>query len=105
MTPKQKLAIRNLSYQLIKNERIETSVVRAKEIKKRVERLISRARKDTVSRRRYAAKYLPKDGVKILFSRIGPANADRNGGYTRLIRTGTRKGDGRQQCILEIIDV
>ncbi len=105
MNTKQKHNIRNLSYQLILNKRINTSVPRAKKVKSRVERLISRARKDTVSRRRYAARYLPKEGVRILFTELGPVNADRRGGYTRLLRTETRKGDGRQQCILEIINV
>ncbi|MGM0568000.1 MAG: 50S ribosomal protein L17 [Elusimicrobiota bacterium] len=105
MKTKEKNKIRNLTFHLIENKRIVTSVPCAKKIKSRVERLISRASKDTTSRRRYAARYLPKKGVKILFDELGPANKERKGGYTRLLRLDNRKGDGRQQCIIEIIDV
>ena len=105
MNSKAKKDLRNLSYHLIKNGRIETSVPVAKKLKKKVERLISKARKDTVAGRRYAARMLPADGVQKLFGSIGPANRERPGGYTRLLRTQRRQGDSREMCILEIIDV
>ena len=105
MNLKVKRDLRNLSYHLIKNGRIETSVSRAKQLRKKVERLISKARKDTVAGRRHAARFLPAEGVDKLFSSIGPANRERPGGYTRIIRTGKRQGDSREMCILEIIDV
>jgi large subunit ribosomal protein L17 len=77
----------------------------AKEIRKKAERLITRAKKNTPVNRRHAAKYLPDEGVKKLFNVIGPANIKRKGGYTKILRLDTRKGDSREMCILEVIDV
>lgn len=105
MNLKTKRQIRNLTYHLIKNGRIKTSVSHARVLKKRTERLISKASRDTVAARRYAARKLPPDGVERLFTEIGPACASRPGGYTRMLRIGRRQGDARQMCILEIIDV
>ena len=105
MNSKANKDIRNLSYHLIKNGRIETSVSSAKKLKKVVERLITKAKKDTVANRKYAARKLPPAGVKRLFETIGPANRERNGGYTRMLRVERRQGDSREMCMLEIIDV
>jgi len=97
--------VKNTTYQVIKHGRVKTSVGKAKEVKKKVERLITKAKSDKVKNRRYAAKYVPADAVKILFEKIGPANKDREGGYTRILRLGKRQGDSREDCVLEIIDV
>lgn len=105
MNLKVKRNVRNLSYHLIKRGRIRTSLSLAKEIRKNVERLITRSKKDSLSSRRYVAKKLPLDGVKKLFKVIAPANVNRSGGYTRMLRIGKRMGDSRKMCILEIIDV
>ncbi|NLB35320.1 MAG: 50S ribosomal protein L17 [Elusimicrobia bacterium] len=105
MNSKDKKDIRNLSYHLIDRGRITTSVSKAKELRKGVERLITRAKKDTLANRRYVAKKIPAKGVKKLFEEIGPANRERNGGYTRILRLEPRQGDAREMCILEIIDV
>lgn len=105
MNSKAKKDISNLSYHLIDRGRITTSVSSARRIKKVVERLITKAKKDSVANRRYAAKKLPVKGVKKLFEEIGPANRERNGGYTRMLRVERRQGDSREMCILEIIDV
>ena len=105
MNIKDKRTIRNLTYNLIKKGRISTSVPVAKALRTKAEKLITRAKRDTVSNRRYAAKYLPKDAVAHLFTVIGPANLSRNGGYTRIHRLGEKvKGDGSEKCIIEIID-
>lgn len=106
MNIKEKRKIRNLTYHLIKKGRITTTTATAKQVKKKVEKLITRAKKDSIANRRYVAKLLPKDGVQTLFRNIGPKNVNRPGGYTRLLRNGVfRKGDGSELCILEIIDV
>jgi large subunit ribosomal protein L17 len=103
---KEKRKIKNLTYHLIKKGRITTTVPTAKLVKKSIEKMITRAKKDTVVNRRYIAGKLPKDGVGRLFEVIGPANIERNGGYTRLLRIeDNRKGDGSQMCLLEIINV
>ncbi len=101
---KTKRNIKRLSYQLIKSGRIKTSVPRAKKVRSNLEKIISRAKKDTVVNRRYAAARLPGKSVKKLFEVIGPANKNRPGGYTRILRIGNRKGDGSKRCLLEIID-
>lgn len=103
-TQKTKRNIKRLTYQLIKRGRVKTSVPRAKKVRSYAEKLITRAKKDTVANRRYVAGKLPKESVKRLFEVIGPANRERNGGYTRILRTENRKGDGSKRCILEIID-
>ncbi len=105
MNLKVKRNIRNLTYHLIDRGRITTSVSLAKVIKVKVEKLITKAKKDSVENRRYASKKLPVKGVKKLFENIAPANKIRQGGYTRMIRVGVRIGDSRENCILEIIDV
>jgi len=105
LNSKNKQNLRNLTYHLISNGRIETSVSMAKKVRKKVEKLITKARKDSVSGRRYAEKRLPDEGVKKLFEVIGPANKERPGGYTRILRTRKRQGDAREMCILEIINV
>jgi large subunit ribosomal protein L17 len=103
---KNKRTIKNLTYHLIDRGRITTTVPTAKVIRKNVEKLITKSKKDSVANRRYVAKVLPKDGVGKLFSVIGPANKERKGGYTRMLRLeDNRKGDGSPMCILEIIDV
>jgi large subunit ribosomal protein L17 len=101
---KTKRNIKRLTYQLVKSGRIKTSVPRAKKVRSHVEKLITRAKKDTVANRRYVAAGLPKETVNKLFEIIGPANKDRPGGYTRILRIGNRKGDGSKRCMLEIID-
>ena len=77
----------------------------AKQVRKRVEKLITRAKKDTVFNRRCVSRKLPREGVDLLFKKISPANIERMGGYTRIIRIGYRKGDGSERCLLEIINV
>ncbi len=106
MNTKDKRKIKSLAYHLIQRGKIKTTVPVAKNVRRKVEKLITRSRIDNVLNRRYIAKVLPEDGVNKLFNVIGPANKDRNGGYTRIIRMdGNRKGDGTEMCLIEIINV
>ncbi|MBN2407966.1 MAG: 50S ribosomal protein L17 [Elusimicrobia bacterium] len=105
MNIKVKRNIKKLAFQLIDKGRISTSVPLAKEVRKKVEKMITYSKKDTVSSRRYVSRNLPRKAVDKLFGSIGPANKEREGGYTRILRVGPRKGDGSERCILEIINV
>ena len=96
--------LRGLTTSVILHERIETTVTKAKAVRPRVEKVITLAKRDTLHARRQAAAYLfePR-AVKRLFDTIGPRFADRQGGYTRIMRLGTRSGDGAEIAILELL--
>lgn len=96
--------LRGLTTSVILHERIETTVTKAKAVRPTVERVITLAKRDTLHARRQAAAYLfePR-AVKKLFDTIGPRFADRQGGYTRIMRLGTRPGDGAEIAILELL--
>lgn len=96
--------LRGLTTSVILHERIETTVTKAKAVRPRVEKVITLAKRDTLHARRQAAAYLfePR-AVKKLFDTIGPRFADRQGGYTRIMRLGTRPGDGAEIAILELL--
>ncbi len=98
--------LRNLVTSLIKHERIITTVAKAKEAQRLAERMITLARKGTLHHRRMAYAFIyEKEAVRKLFDVLGPRFADRNGGYTRIIRLAKRrKGDGAELAILEFID-
>lgn len=102
---KQKKRLKRLTYHLIMNGRIKTSPEAAKEVRSYAEKLITRSKNSNHKNRKYVASKLPEKAVKKLFEEIGPANKEREGGYTRIMRLGPRQGDGSQRCILEIIDV
>ncbi len=97
---------RNLVRSLIdsKEGRIETTEAKAKEIRSQVDRLITYAKKDTVAARRLAYSVLGnRTLVKKLFDEVAPLLKDRNGGYTRIYKTGFRKGDSAPLAILELV--
>lgn len=96
--------LRGLTTSVILHERIETTVTKAKAVRPKVEQVITLAKRDTLHARRQAAAYLfePR-AVKKLFDTIGPRFADRQGGYTRIMRLGTRSGDGAEIAILELL--
>ena len=98
--------LRNLVTSLIKHERIITTVAKAKEAQRLAERMITLARKGTLHHRRMAYAFIyEKEAVRKLFDVLGPRFADRNGGYTRIIRLAKRrKGDGAELAILEFVD-
>ncbi len=95
----------NLACALIEHKRIETTVAKAKALKKYVEPLITRSKSNDVHNRRTVFSYLKnKYAVKELFGEVAPKIADRPGGYTRIIRTGYRHGDNAEMCLIELVD-
>ena len=95
----------NLSIALITHKRIFTTVAKAKALKKYIEPLITKSKENTTHNRRVVFAYLSnKDAVTELFSTISGKIGDRPGGYTRVIRTGFRKGDGAEMAMIELVD-
>ena len=101
----QRIAMmRGLTTYLLEHGRIETTVTRAKELRSFAERMITLAKTPTLANRRRALAFITKeDVVKKLFDEIGPEYANRSGGYTRIIRTGNRRGDAAEMCIIELV--
>lgn len=96
--------LRNLVTSVIENERIITTVPKAKAAKPLVEKMITLAKRDSLHARRQAAAFLQTPGsVQKLFDKLGTRFGQRNGGYTRVIRLGWRKGDGAEQAMLELV--
>jgi len=96
--------LRNLTTSVILEERIITTVPKAKAVKPIVEKMITLAKADTLASRRQAAAFLfTPASVKKLFDTLGTRFGQRNGGYTRITRLGPRKGDGAEQCMLELV--
>ena len=95
---------RNMVTSLIKHERIETTQAKAKEIRRTAEKLVTRAKVDSVHNRRIVAKTVyEKDAVNKLFTEVGPRFASRPGGYTRILKLGKRSGDAAEMVILEFL--
>jgi large subunit ribosomal protein L17 len=100
----RKAMIRNLLTSLLVNEKIQTTKVRCKVLKREVEKLITLGKKDTVHARRIAASRLyTKEAVARLFNDIAPRFKDRHGGYTRIMLIGPRRGDAADMGIIEIL--
>ena len=96
--------LRGLVTYLFENGRIETTVTRAKEVRSLAEKMITIAKVPSLANKRKAFAFITKeDVVADLFDDIAPRYANRNGGYTRIIRTGPRRGDAAEMCILELI--
>src|ERR1700712_2488498 len=96
--------LRGLVTSVIEHERIITTVPKAKAAKPLVEKMITLAKQDTLHARRQAAAFLETPAsVKKLFEKLGARFGQRNGGYTRVVRLGWRKGDGADQAILELV--
>jgi large subunit ribosomal protein L17 len=105
-TSEQKLALmRNLATSLIENGAIETTEAKAKELRPFVEKLITKARTGTLHARRLAGRHIQKRAAADkLFKDLGPKFAARKGGYTRILKTGHRKGDGAEMARIELIE-
>ena len=89
---------------LLENGKIETTVTRAKEVRSLTEKMITVAKDNTLAAKRQALAFVTKeDVVKKLFDEIAPKFKDVNGGYTRIIRTGARRGDAAEMCIIELV--
>lgn len=95
----------NMAISLIVHKRITTTLAKAKELKKYVEPLITRAKEDTTNSRRVVFSYLQnKEAIKVLFGEVAAKVGDRPGGYTRIIKLGSRLGDAAQMCFIELVD-
>jgi large subunit ribosomal protein L17 len=96
--------LKNMVTSVILTDYIVTTVPKAKAVKPLVEKMITLAKRDTLHTRRQAASFLETPAsVKKLFDSIGPKFSQRNGGYTRIVRLGFRKGDGAELCKLELV--
>ena len=90
---------------LLENGKIETTVTRAKEVRSMAEKYITLAKTNTLHSKRQAMAFITKeDVVAKLYNEIAPKYADVNGGYTRIIKTGPRRGDAAEMCIIELIN-
>ncbi|MCB9032496.1 MAG: 50S ribosomal protein L17 [Chitinophagales bacterium] len=97
--------LKNLSSALIVHKRIETTLAKAKELRKYVEPIITKAKENTTHNRRLAFSGLQnKEAAKELFDVVAPKVGDRPGGYTRIIRLGARLGDNAEMAIIELVD-
>jgi large subunit ribosomal protein L17 len=103
-TAHRRSLLRNLVTSLIVEERIETSVPKAKAMRPQVEKMITLGKKGNLAARRQAGAYLMTDeAVRKLFDTIAPRFGDRNGGYTRIVRIGWNKGDGADKAFIELL--
>ncbi len=105
-TSEQRIALlRNLATSLIKEEAIVTTEAKAKELRPFIERLITKAKSGTLHDRRLAGKHVrQRDVADKLFTDLGKRFAKRAGGYTRILKTGHRKGDGADMARIELLD-
>jgi large subunit ribosomal protein L17 len=103
-TSHRRSLLRNMVTSLIIEERIETTVPKAKALRPSVEKMITLGKRGDLAARRQAAAYLMTDeAVRKLFETIGPRFGDRNGGYTRIVRTAWQKGDGADKAFIELL--
>src|SRR5690606_37645452 len=101
----RKAMLSNMCASLILHKRISTTLAKAKELKKHVEPLVTRAKEDTTHNRRMAFSVLQnKEAIKVLFGEVIEKVGNRPGGYTRIIKTGYRLGDNAEMCIIELVD-
>ncbi|SHH15508.1 large subunit ribosomal protein L17 [Anaerosphaera aminiphila DSM 21120] len=103
-TSHRKAMLRNLVTSLLREDKIVTTVTRAKETRRMAEKMITLGKRGDLHARRQALSYIyDEDVVTKLFEEIAPKYQDRNGGYTRILKLGPRRGDGAEEAILELI--
>ncbi|MGO1369107.1 MAG: 50S ribosomal protein L17 [Senegalia sp. (in: firmicutes)] len=103
-THHRKTMLRNLVTSLLREGRIETTVTRAKETRRLAEKMITLGKKGDLHSRRQVLSYIYDETVvKELFEEIAPKYEERNGGYTRIMKLGPRRGDGSEMAIIELI--
>ncbi len=96
--------LRGLVTYLLENGRLETTVYRAKEVRSLTDKMITLGKKNTLASKRQALAFITKEEVVVkLFNEIAPSYADRNGGYTRVLKIGPRRGDGAEMAIIELV--
>ena len=100
----RKALLRGLTVELIRHERITTTLAKAKETRIVAEKLITHGKKGTLHHRRLALSQIPnKQVVKKVFDNLAPRYEDRAGGYTRIVKLGPRQGDGAQMAVIELV--
>jgi large subunit ribosomal protein L17 len=103
-TDQRRAMLRSLVTSFLKHGKIETTETRAKEARSIAEKMITLAKRGDLHARRQVLSYVLEEAVvKTLFEEIAPKYADRNGGYTRMIKKGPRRGDGAEVVILELV--
>ena len=96
--------LKGLVTYLLANGRLETTVYRAKEVRALTDKMITLGKKNTLAAKRQALAFITKEEVVVkLFNEIAPSYADRNGGYTRVLKIGPRRGDGAEMAIIELV--
>ena len=101
----RKAMFRNMSASLVEHELIKTTVPKAKELRRVIEPLITRAKTDSVANRRIAfSRIRDKDAVAKLFAELGPRYQERPGGYVRILKCGQRAGDNAPMAYVELVD-
>ena len=104
-TAHRRAMTRNMVTSLFRYERITTTEAKAKEVRKAAEKLITRAKVDSVHNRRTVAKFIADEKIlNKLFTEIGPRMKERNGGYTRILKLGFSQGDAADTVIFELVD-
>ena len=104
VTSHRKAMLRAMVTYLLENGKIETTVTRAKEVGSMAEKMITIAKTNTLANKRQVYAFVTKEAVsKKLFDEIAPKYAERNGGYTRIIKVGPRRGDAAEMAIIELI--
>lgn len=89
---------------LLENGKVETTVTRAKEVRSLAEKMITLGKENTLHNKRLVLSFVTKETVAMdVFNKIAPKYADRNGGYTRIIKTGPRRGDAAEMAIIELV--
>ena len=101
----RKAMLSNMATSLVLHKRIQTTIAKAKAVQKFIEPLVTKSKEDTTHSRRVVFSYLKqKEAVTELFRTIAPKIMERPGGYTRILKTGFRLGDGADMCIIEFVD-
>ena len=100
----RKAMLRAMVTYLLENGQIKTTLTRAKEVQPVAEKMITLAKANTLSSYRQALSYITKEDVaNKLFKEIGPKYADRNGGYTRIVKIGPRRGDAAEMAVVQLV--
>jgi large subunit ribosomal protein L17 len=103
-TAHREALLRNLVTSFLEKERVTTTVAKAKETRPLAEKMITLAKRNTLHARRQALAFVTKESVvRKLFDKLGPRFSERPGGYTRIVKLGTRAGDGADMAVIELV--
>ena len=103
-TPHRRALLRNLVTSILMEDRVETTLTKAKAVRPHVEKMITLGKKGDLHSRRQALSFMmTRESVTRLFDTVAPRYGERNGGYLRIVRTGFRKGDGGETALIELL--